>query len=111
MFYLFFKKFKTIIKTHSGCKINSLKLDRGKEYISPKFDQFYANERVYHQLTITCTLGQNGIFERRNKIIIEMPYNMLFEKKLPNKFCIEAINTIVYLLNKILLDLLKKKLL
>ena len=47
------------------------------------------------------TPQKNGITERRNRLVYEAIRAMLFENDVPKTFWREAINTIVYTLNKI----------
>ncbi|XP_022764214.1 uncharacterized protein LOC111309412 [Durio zibethinus] len=56
---------------------------------------------IEHQLTATYTPQQNGVNERKNRTIMEMARCMLFEKNLSKKFWAEAVNTSVYLLNRL----------
>ena len=42
---------------------------------------------------------QNGVAERKNKIIVECARSMLKEKKLPNNVWTKVVNTAMYLLN------------
>jgi len=60
-----------MVETQSGCKIQFLRSDNGKEYTSAKFNQFYEKASIEHQLTALCTPEQNGVSERRNKIVME----------------------------------------
>ena len=46
-----FMKFKNMVETQSGCKIQFLRSDTGKEYTSAKFNQFYEEAGIEHQLT------------------------------------------------------------
>jgi hypothetical protein len=42
---------------------------------------------------------QNGVIERKNKHIIKITCAMLNEKNLPNYFSVEAVTTVVYIIN------------
>ena len=44
---------------------------------------------------------QNGIAKRRNRIVVEVARAMLFENDVPKTFWREAINTMVYTLNRV----------
>ena len=48
----------------------------------------------------THTLQQNGVVERRNRTVMEMARCMALGKGLPKSFWIEAVNTVVYILNQ-----------
>jgi hypothetical protein len=81
-----FWNFKARVENESGCKIQTLRSDNGKEYTSEAFDQFCAETGIHHQLTVPYTPQQNGVSERRNRFILEMTRCMLHEKNLPKKF-------------------------
>ena len=72
-------KFKNMVETQSGCKIQFLRSDNGNEYTSTKFNQFCEEAGIEHQLTAPYTPEQNGVSERRNKTVMEMARCMLHE--------------------------------
>ena len=74
-----FMKFKNMVETQSGYKIQFLRSDNGKEYTSAKFNQFCEEAGIEHQLTAPYTPEQNGVSERRNKTVMEMARCMLHE--------------------------------
>ena len=96
-----FKKFKALAEAQSGCKLQKLRSDRGKEYTSSEFDVFCEDEGIEHQLTVGYTPQQNGVSERKNRTVMEMARCMLTETNLPKKFWAEAFRTSVYLLNRL----------
>lgn len=91
-----------MIENESGCKIQTIRSDSGKEYTSNVFNKFYAEEGIQHQLTAPYSPQQNGVSERRNRFVLEMTRCMLYEKNLPKKFWAEAASTAVYLQNRLL---------
>lgn len=52
-----------MVESQSGCKIKVLRSDNGKKYTSKEFNMFCENMSFIHELTMTYTLEQNGIFE------------------------------------------------
>ena len=52
------------------------------------------------QFTIAHTPQQNGVVEIKNRTLVECARSMLKCKGISNSFCVEAINTIVYLKNR-----------
>jgi transposase InsO family protein len=96
-----FWKFKARVENESGCKIQALRSDNGKEYTSEAFDRFCDDAGIHHQLTVPYTPQQNGVSERRNRFILEMTRCMLHEKNLPKQFWAESANTAVYLQNRL----------
>lgn len=96
-----FWKFKLWIEKQSGCMIQALRSDNGKEYTSAQFTMFCEEAGIEHQLTTPYTPQQNGVSERKNRTIMEMARCMLHEKGLPKEFWAEAANTAVFLLNRL----------
>ncbi|KAE8665032.1 hypothetical protein F3Y22_tig00112699pilonHSYRG00066 [Hibiscus syriacus] len=85
-----FWKFKAWVENQSGCKIQVIRSDNGKEYTSEQFNMFYKDAGIEHQLTAPYTPQQNGVSERNNITLMEMVRCTLHEKGLPKKFWAEA---------------------
>ena len=96
-----FWKFKARVDNESGCKIQIVRSDNGKEYTSVQFNKFCEDAGIEHQLTAPYTPQQNGVSERRNRYIMEMSRCMLHEKNLPKKFLVEATSMAVFLQNRL----------
>ena len=88
-----FWKFKKMVENQSGCKIQSIRSDNGKEYTSATFNLFCEEAGIVHQLTTPYTPEQNGVSERRNRYVMEMARCMLHDKELPKEFWAEAANS------------------
>lgn len=95
-----FMKFKAWIENQSGCKTHVIRLNNGTEYISDRFNSFYEEAGIEHQLTVPYSPQQNGVSERKNRTIMDISRCLLQEKNQPKKFWAEAANTTVYLLNR-----------
>ena len=67
-----FLKFKKLVENESGCNIQVLRSDNGKEYTYGEFNSFCEEAGIKHQLTTPYTPQQNGVSERRNRYIMEM---------------------------------------
>ncbi|WJZ92889.1 hypothetical protein VitviT2T_011862 [Vitis vinifera] len=96
-----FKSFKKMVETQSGQNVKVLRTDNGGEYTSKEFRVFCQEAGIVHQLTAPYSPQQNGVSERKNRTVMEMARCMLFEKKLPKLLWAEAVNTSVYLLNRL----------
>lgn len=96
-----FWRFKQWIENQSGCTIQILRSDNGKEYTSDQFNQFCEEAGIEHQLTAPYTPQQNGVSERKNRTIFEMARCLMHEKDLPKAYWAEATNTAVFLLNRL----------
>ena len=104
-----FWKFKKIVENQSGCKIQSIRSDNGKEYTLAEFNLVCKEAGIEHQLTAPYILEQNGVSERRNRYVMEMARCMLLEKELPKEFWAEAANTTVFLQNRLPAKFLEDK--
>ena len=78
-----FLKFKRWIENQSSCKIQVIRYDNDTEYTSQRFNSFCEEARIEHQLTVLYSQQQNGVSERKNRIIMEMTRCLLHEKNLP----------------------------
>ena len=96
-----FWKYKALVENQSGCKIKAIRTDNGTEYTSYQFEKFCIDFGIEHQLTVVYTPQQNGVCEKKNMTVMEMSRCLLFEKSMPKRFWAEAVNTSVYLLNRL----------
>ncbi|KAL4385198.1 hypothetical protein GQ457_15G013980 [Hibiscus cannabinus] len=71
-----FKEFKIFVENQSACKLKVLRTNKGREYVSNEFNDLCRYSRILHQLTIPQTSEQNGVCERRNRIVLEMKHDL-----------------------------------
>ncbi|GJT74818.1 zinc finger, CCHC-type containing protein [Tanacetum coccineum] len=82
-----FKVFKIEVELQQGSLIKRFKTDRGGEYM----DTLYIKSvGIIHETTAPYTPQQNGIFERKNKVLKEMVNSMLSYLGLSQGFWGEA---------------------
>ncbi|KAG8492723.1 hypothetical protein CXB51_010438 [Gossypium anomalum] len=105
----FFCKFKALVENQANCKLKCLRSDNGTEYVSQRFQKICDDAGILHQLTTIYTPQQNSVCERKNRIVLDMAGCLLFEAKMPNNFWAEAVNTSVYLLNRLSTNAVKGK--
>jgi hypothetical protein len=94
------KMFQGRAEAESGLKLGVLRTDRGGEFTSVEFVEYCAAEGVRRQLTASYSPQQNGVVERRNGMVVAMAQSMLKAKGLLGWFWGEAVNTVVYILNR-----------
>ncbi|XP_071739944.1 uncharacterized protein [Rutidosis leptorrhynchoides] len=56
---------------------------------------------IIHQTTCAHTPEQNGVAERKNRILLEMTRALIIESKVPKSFWPEALATATYLINRL----------
>nr|GEV66141.1 valine--tRNA ligase, mitochondrial 1-like [Tanacetum cinerariifolium] len=74
-----FKIYKAEVENQKGKKIQILRSDRGGEYFSTKFSSYCELQGLIHQRTTPYTPQQNGVAERKNKVLQDMINAMLKE--------------------------------
>ncbi|KAG8496293.1 hypothetical protein CXB51_009141 [Gossypium anomalum] len=104
-----FGKFKAMVENQIGCRIKTLRTDNRAEYLSKRFKRLCEQAGIYHQLTTVYTPQQNGVCERKNRTVMNIARCLLFQSKLPNSFWAEAVNSSVYLLNRLPTHAVKDK--
>ncbi|PWA94304.1 retrotransposon protein [Artemisia annua] len=91
-----FKVFKTEVELQQSSLIKRFRTDRGGEYMDTLYFQSVG---IIHETTAPYTPQQNGISERKNRVLKEMVNSMLSYSGLSQGFWGEAILTACYLLN------------
>ena len=79
-----FLQFKALIERQSRCKMETLRTDRGGEFIYTPFINYCRDNGIQRQLIVSRSPQQNGVAERKNRTIVEMARSMLKGKGIPN---------------------------
>jgi transposase InsO family protein len=87
-------------KGESGLKLKALRTDCGGEFTMTEFADYCAAEGVHHQHTTPYNPQQNDVVERQNETVVVTDRSMLKAKGLPGWFWGEAVNTVVYVMNR-----------
>ncbi|KAH9681167.1 hypothetical protein KPL71_026862 [Citrus sinensis] len=95
-----FKKYKAAVEKESGYHIKAMRSDRGGEFTSNEFIEFFEANGIRRPLTVPRSPQQNGVEERKNRTILNMARSMLKSKRLPKKFWAETVACAVYLSNR-----------
>jgi len=95
-----FKNFKALVEKESRCLIKCLRTDRGGEFTSNEFEEFFRSNGIKRQLTAAYTPQQNGVVERKNRTVLNMVRCMFSEKNLPKEFWLDAVKWPVYVQNR-----------
>lgn len=95
-----FKSFYAMICTQFNTKLQVLRSDNGGEYLSRDLSSFFYESSIVHQTTCPGTPEQNGVAEQKNRHILEVVCAIIFTMNVPKTFWSEAIQTVVYLMNR-----------
>nr|ABA98045.1 retrotransposon protein, putative, unclassified [Oryza sativa Japonica Group] len=83
--------------------LKRIRSDNGGEFKNASFEQFCNERGLEHEFSSPRVTQQNGVVERKNRVLVEMARTMLDEYKTPRKFWAEAINTACYISNRVFL--------
>ena len=108
----YFKVFHKYAETHTGRKIQiveynrapklkSLRSDGNGEYISNEFKKYLEDNGIHNQETAAYSPQQNGVAERMNRTLIDLVRSMLHHKNVGREFWAEALDTAVYVRNRV----------
>ena len=71
------------LQNEKGVPIVRIRSDHGKEFENAKFEAFCNEYGIKKEFSATKTPQQNGVVERKNRVIQEMARVMLLNKNLP----------------------------
>ena len=97
-----FEKFKWYlarVEKEIGKIFKFLRSNRGGEFISNEFNNFYIERGIKRKVSTLGTPEQNGIAKRRNRSTIDCARTLMIENNVAIKYCKEAISTTVHTLN------------
>ena len=77
-----------------------LRLENGGEYCSKEFDDYCSYHGIRREKTVPRTPQENGVSERMNRTIMERARSMRLHVGLPLQFWADAVDTVVYLINR-----------
>ncbi|GKE77055.1 putative ribonuclease H-like domain-containing protein, partial [Tanacetum coccineum] len=80
------KSFITKIENLVDHKVKVIRCDNGTEFKNREMNQFCEIKGILRQFSVVRTSQQNGVAERRNKILIEAARTMPTDSKLPTTF-------------------------
>jgi transposase InsO family protein len=97
------KDIQTQAESESGFKPKALHTNHGGEFTAMEFTDYHAAEGVHRQHTVPYSRQQNNIIERQNGTVLATARSLLKAKGLPGWFWGEAVNAVVYVLNRCLM--------
>jgi hypothetical protein len=95
-----FKKWKALVENETGKRLKCLISDNGGEYCSKEFDYYCSYHGICREKAVPRTPQENGMSERMNETIMERARSMRLHDGLPLQFWEDAVDTVVYLINR-----------
>ena len=96
-----FKSFITEIENQSNKKVKRLHSDRGTEYESSLFIEFYNSHGIIHERTAPYSPEINSKSERKNRTLTELAVSILLNSGASSHWWGEILLTACYILNRI----------
>jgi hypothetical protein len=79
--------------------------DHGKEFENALFEEYCHSYGIQQEFSYPITSQQNGVVERKNRVLQEMARVMIHSQNLAQHFLGEAINTACHIINRVYLRL------
>jgi len=81
-----FKRLAKMLENEKSSKIMSIRSDHGGEFQNERFEHFCEKHGIKHNFSASRTPQQNGVVERKNRSLKELPRTMLNENSTPKYF-------------------------
>ena len=91
----------TRLQNEKSRKIDRIQSDHGKEFENSHMESFCIRSGISHEFPAPITPQQNGVVERKNRVIQEMARAMLHNMDMARNLLGEAVNTACHTLNRV----------
>jgi hypothetical protein len=91
------------MQVEQDCIIQRIRSDHGREFENSNFEDFCNQYGIKHEFSSPITPQQNGVVERKNRVIQEMARVMLHAKQLAQHFWGEAVHTACHIIIRVFL--------
>ena len=88
-----FTQFFTMVQTQFQTTVQILRSDNGREFVNKEMTEFFKGKGLVHQTTCPYTPEQNGVAERKNRIVLEVTRALFFDSNVPKFLWPEATNS------------------
>jgi IS30 family transposase len=89
------------IQNEKGYAIQHIRSDHGREFDNLSFEKLCEEAGIKQEFFSPITSKQNGVVERKNRVIQDMARAMLHGKSHATYFCREAINIACHIINRV----------
>jgi hypothetical protein len=91
------------IQNEQNCSIKRIRSDHGREFENSSFENYCNTHGIQQEFSSPITPQQNGVVERKNRVIQDMARVMMHAKNLAQHFWGEAVNTACHIINRVYL--------
>ncbi|CAN0840533.1 Retrovirus-related Pol polyprotein from transposon RE1 [Linum grandiflorum] len=103
------REFIQMVSTQFGKQIKIIRSDPGGEFISNQLQELFKEKGILPQQSCPGVSQQNGLVERKNRHVLELTHTILFHSCVPPSFWVEAVHTVVHLINRQITPILKER--
>ena len=89
------------LQNEESLKIDQIRSDHGKKFENSYMESFYTRSGTYQEFSAPITPQQNGVVERKNRVIQEMARVMLHNKDVARNLWGEVVNTVCHTINRV----------
>ena len=89
------------LQNEKKLKIDRIRSDHGKEFENSYMESFCQKSGISQEFSAPITPQQNGVVERKNRVIQKIARAMLYNKDLAKNSWGEAVNTTCHIVNKL----------
>jgi transposase InsO family protein len=90
------KRFLRHAQNEFELKVKKIRSDNGSEFKNLQVEKYLEEEGIKHEFSAPYMPQQNGVMERKNRMLIDMARTMLGGYKTPERFWTEAMNTVCH---------------
>nr|GFC28794.1 integrase, catalytic region, zinc finger, CCHC-type, peptidase aspartic, catalytic [Tanacetum cinerariifolium] len=94
----FIIKFLKMIQVRLKVPVHHIRTDNGYEFINQTLREYYEDVGISHETSVARSPQQNGVVERRNRMLFEAARTMLIYAQAPLFLWAEAVATACYTL-------------
>ncbi|GKA61420.1 retrovirus-related pol polyprotein from transposon TNT 1-94 [Tanacetum coccineum] len=105
----FIIKFLKMIQVRLKVTVRRIRTDNGTEFVNQTLREYYEKIGISHETFVARSPQQNGVVERRNRMLIEAACTILIYAKAPLFLWAEAVATACYTQNHSIIRLLYGK--
>ena len=91
----------TRLQNEKSLKIDLIQSDHGRDFENSYMESFCTRSGISQEFSAPITPQQNGVVERRNRVIQEMARAMLYNKDVARNLWGEAFNTACHTVNRV----------
>ena len=91
----------TRLQNEKSLKIDRIRSDHGREFENSYMESFCTRSGISQEFSAPITPQQNGVVERKNRVIQEMAKAMLYNKDVARNLWGETVNTACHTVNRV----------